>query len=91
VPAAPVAPPPGTHRHKVQIAGGLLLQNSERPYFAPADPDPPPVTELCVFDLSDPVSPRQVGFHPVVGDGVHRLWYLEPPYACGTIPAGLPI
>jgi hypothetical protein len=80
--------PPGTHRHKVQIAGDLLLQNSERPYFAPTQPDPAPVTGLCVFDLADPVDPRQVGFYPVVGDGVHRLWYLEPPYA--HIAAWLP-
>src|SRR5579862_838084 len=75
--------PPNTHRHKVQIAGNVLIQNSEVPYFRRGKyaTDEKPVTGLCVFDLSDPTDPQQVGFHPVPSKGVHRIWYSEPPYA----------
>jgi hypothetical protein len=72
---------PNTHRHKVQIAGDVLIQNCEEPDDPPAGKDPPPVTGMAVFDLSDPTDPRRVGFHPVSGRGVHRMWYSEPPYA----------
>jgi len=72
---------PNTHRHKVQIAGTTLIQNCEKPDDPPAGEDPPPVTGMAVFDLSDPTDPRRVGFHPVGGKGVHRMWYSEPPYA----------
>jgi hypothetical protein len=79
---------PNTHRHKVQIAGTTLIQNCEKPDDPPAGDDPPPVTGLAVFDLADPTDPRRVGFHPVGGRGVHRIWYSEPPYAhvAATIP-----
>src|SRR6266849_5616017 len=46
--------PANTHRHKVQIVGNVLIQNSEVPYFAKgsgATSDAKPVTGLCVFDL----------------------------------------
>ena len=72
---------PNTHRHKVQIAGRTLIQNCEKPDDPPAGEDPPPVTGLAVFDLTDPTDPRPVGFHQVGGRGVHRIWYSEPPYA----------
>src|SRR5439155_3293889 len=72
---------PNTHRHKVQIAGPVLIQNCEKPDDPPAGEDPAPVTGLAIFDLSDPTDPRQVGFYPVGGRGVHRIWYSESPYA----------
>jgi hypothetical protein len=72
---------PNTHRHKVQVAGRVLIQNCEEPDDPPAGKDPAPVTGVAVFDLSDPTDPRRVGFHPVGGRGVHRMWYTEPPYA----------
>ncbi|WP_324288938.1 hypothetical protein [Hoeflea ulvae] len=31
---------------------------------------------MAVFDLSDPVNPRQIGFMPVNGVGLHRIWYV---------------
>jgi len=90
--------PPNTHRHKVQIVGDVLIQNSERPsrsvietsarYTGRRDEDASPVTGLEIFDLQDPTDPRPVGFHPVPGTGVHRIWYSEPPYA--HIAAWLP-
>jgi hypothetical protein len=30
---------------------------------------------MTVYDISDPASPRQIGFMPVEGGGVHRIWY----------------
>ena len=90
--------PPNTHRHKVQIVGDVLIQNSERPsrsvletaerFAGRPSGDADPVTGLQIFDLSDPTDPRPVGFHPVPGTGVHRIWYSEPPYA--HIAARLP-
>lgn len=31
---------------------------------------------MAVYDISDPVKPRQIGFLPVEGVGIHRLWYI---------------
>ncbi len=30
---------------------------------------------MAVYDISQPASPRQIGFMPVEGGGVHRIWY----------------
>jgi hypothetical protein len=30
---------------------------------------------LAVYDISEPDRPRQIGFMPVEGGGIHRLWY----------------
>src|SRR5215470_12009730 len=30
---------------------------------------------LSVYDISKPEAPRQIGFMPVDGGGIHRLWY----------------
>lgn len=30
---------------------------------------------MAVYDLSDPANPRQIGFMPVNGVGLHRIWY----------------
>ncbi|HVY58019.1 MAG TPA: hypothetical protein VHA77_09240 [Xanthobacteraceae bacterium] len=31
---------------------------------------------LAVYDLSTPEAPRQIGFMPVEGGGIHRIWYV---------------
>ena len=31
---------------------------------------------LAVYDISQPESPRQIGFMPVEGTGLHRVWYV---------------
>lgn len=31
---------------------------------------------MAVFDVSRPEAPRQIGFMPVEGGGLHRLWYV---------------
>ncbi len=30
---------------------------------------------LAVYDISKPAEPRQIGFMPVEGGGIHRIWY----------------
>jgi hypothetical protein len=31
---------------------------------------------MAVFDISKPAEPRQIGFMPVDGVGLHRIWYV---------------
>lgn len=31
---------------------------------------------LAVYDLSRPAAPRRIGFFPVQGGGIHRIWYV---------------
>ena len=31
---------------------------------------------MAVFDISEPAAPRQIGFMPVEGTGLHRIWYV---------------
>ncbi|UUT36144.1 LVIVD repeat-containing protein [Microbacterium elymi] len=81
--------PENTRCHKVQVAGNVLIQNNERPYWV-QDTATAATTGLSVFDLTDPAEPRQVGFHPADGEGTHRLWLSELPYAhiSHTLPGG---
>lgn len=30
---------------------------------------------LAVYDISQPAAPRRIGFMPIAGGGVHRIWY----------------
>jgi hypothetical protein len=30
---------------------------------------------LAVYDIAQPASPKQIGFMPVEGGGIHRIWY----------------
>jgi hypothetical protein len=80
--------PPGTRSHKVQLAGDVLIQNNERPYWASADVES--TTGLTLYDISDPTDPKPVGFHPGTGEGTHRLWLSELPYAhiANQLPGG---
>jgi hypothetical protein len=31
---------------------------------------------LAVYDIADPAEPRPIGFMPVAGGGIHRIWYV---------------
>lgn len=31
---------------------------------------------LAVYDIANPAEPRQIGFMPVEGGGIHRIWYV---------------
>ena len=72
---------PNTHNHKVQIVGNTLIQNSEVSAYIPDSGPDAPVTGVNVYNLDDPTDPKPVGFHPVPGSGVHRIWFRDAPYA----------
>ena len=70
--------PKGTHSHKVQLADGLLLANHERyPYRVGV----PESAGLVVYDVSRADDPRRIGFLPIDGLGVHRIWWAGGRYA----------
>ena len=71
--------PRGTHSHKVQLAEGLLLANHEQyPYRVGV----PESTGLLVYDVAaNPRDPRRIGFLPIDGLGVHRIWFAGGRYA----------
>jgi len=74
--------PPGTHTHKVQVAGDVLLVNHEQNFL---EPDAPTWSAgLAVYDLADPERPERIAFHPTPGKGVHRMTYTSAPYAYVT-------
>lgn len=75
IPAAP-----NTHAHKVQIQGDILLTNRER---IPRH-QPPHLAGLAIHDISDPRRPRQIGWWPCGGLGVHRMTWWEGPLAYVT-------
>ncbi len=80
--------PPRSHTHKVQVADGLLLVNAEKfPYQAQLTE--PFSAGLIVYELSDPLRPRQIGFWPSGGRGVHRIVWTGGQYAhMSAIPDG---
>lgn len=72
--------PPGTHTHKVQVADGLLLVNQER--FRGGDPF---TAGMLVYDVADPLAPRQVGRFESGGAGVHRIVWTGGRYAHASV------
>lgn len=40
---------------------------------------------LRVYDISRPAEPREIGFMPVDGAGIHRLWYVGGRYAYASV------
>jgi len=72
--------PTGTHSHKVQVVGDVLLVNYER--NAAFEPE---ATSwhggLKAFDISKPAQPREIAFLKMPGKGVHRMTYWAPPFA----------
>ena len=68
--------PEGGHNHKVQVADGLLLTNYEA--FRGGPPDR---VGMAIHDLSDPFSPKEIGFWDSTGLGVHRIVYEGGQYA----------
>ena len=72
--------PARSHTHKVQVADGLLLVNQEKfPYRAVMSE--PFSAGLAVYELTDPLRPRQIGFWPSGGRGVHRIVWTGGRYA----------
>jgi hypothetical protein len=73
-----LAAPRRAHAHKTQYADGLLLVNNERYPYDVTDPES---TGVVVYDVSVPPAPRRIGFLPVEGSGVHRIWWAGGRYA----------
>ena len=73
--------PPNTHAHKVQIAGNVLIENQELPYFGKREPDARNEAGIRVYEISDPTNPKETGYLRVPGKGVHRMWFSDGKYA----------
>ena len=65
--------PDHTHTHKVQVADGLLLVNHERYPYRPTAPLGPHSAGVAIYDLADPLAPKQIAFWKSSGKGVHRI------------------
>jgi hypothetical protein len=68
-----------------QAFGDLLLVAEEFNFIAhrPASQwrDPDCSAGLRVYDIADPAAPRSIGFMPVEGLGLHRIWWAGGRYA----------
>src|ERR671924_1703295 len=64
--------PANTHAHKVQIAGDILIQNQERPYFdRNLDAKVPNEAGIRIYNIANPTQPREIGYMRIPGKGVH--------------------
>ncbi len=68
--------PRGTHTHKVQVADGLLLVNEEQFRGGAGH-----AAGMVVYDLADPLHPKQLGRLETGGLGVHRIVWTGGRYA----------
>jgi hypothetical protein len=76
--------PAGSHNHKVQVAEGLLLVNEES--FGGGDEFS---AGMIVYDVSEPLDPKRIGYFHSGGLGVHRIVYTGGRYAyMSAIPEG---
>ncbi|MDE1991430.1 MAG: hypothetical protein KGI75_02965, partial [Rhizobiaceae bacterium] len=61
---------------------GQSMENTPREQFGRNGEDYS--AGLRVYDLSDPGNPRSIGFMPVEGFGLHRLWWVGERYVYAT-------
>src|SRR5438093_3900345 len=80
-----------THAHKVQIAGDVLIQNQERPYFDKSiAASVPNEAGIRIYSIENPTEPREIGYMKIPGKGVHRMWFTDGKYVhVGDILAGI--
>jgi len=78
-----VAAPPNTRSLHLQTHDDLLLAiNAQDPLSSNGGQQDRNYTAgLRVFDISKPGQPQEIGFMPVEGQGVHRIWYVGGRYA----------
>jgi hypothetical protein len=69
---------------KLQVKNyyGQSLENTPREQFGRNGQDYS--AGLRVYDLTDPANPRPIGFMPVEGFGLHRLWWVGERYVYAT-------
>jgi len=54
--------PDNTHAHKVQIAGDIMIQNQERPYFDKSiAATVPNEAGIRIYSIANPTEPREIG------------------------------
>ncbi len=74
--------PAGTHTHKVQVVGDVLVVNHERnPWERWGEGERSWSAGVAIYDVSRPEQPRQLSFFETPGKGVHRMTYWSQPYA----------
>ena len=64
--------PENTHSHKVQIAHDVMMVNHEQQLRA----GEPYSAGLKFYDISVPDQPEPIGWLPIDGQGVHRMWWI---------------
>ena len=69
---AEIGMPPGTHSHKVRVAGNVMVVNHELNH-ADAREAPDFRGGLGIYDVSDPRRPREITRWETSGNGVHRF------------------
>jgi hypothetical protein len=83
-PVAFIASPPNTMSLHLQAHDDILCVVHGRDGFNPAAADYDPARKagrnwsagMAIYDISDAAAPRQIGFLPVEGIGLHRIWYV---------------
>lgn len=77
--------PPGTHTHKVQVDGDIMVVNHEK---NPREDDAIVWSAgVELIDISDPRAPSRIGFFPTWGEGVHRMSFGAGPYVFASSTA----
>jgi hypothetical protein len=77
--------PPGTHTHKVQVDGDIMIVNHEQ---NPGEDEAPEWSAgVEILDVSKPANPRRIGFFPTWGEGVHRMSFGEGPHVFASSTA----
>src|SRR5262249_61894578 len=74
--------PSNTHAHKVQIAGDILIQNQERPYFdKTVSASVPNEAGIRLYSIADPHEPREIGHPKLPVKGLDRRWVPDAEHA----------
>lgn len=62
---------PGTWHSKCQLHGDMLVVNFEQRF----ENEPEGRTGWGIYDVSDPISPREITYVDTGGKGAHRMWW----------------